>query len=172
VREKKTTLPADVVPCFEYHYIYDLDSYGRPVYQQGTRIYPETGPHVHNWSQQQLTNGVAKNDATGRRYKRMVRALKRLETFLVQRKLIRGAPSFLMECLVYNVRNDLLNNSTYVADMRAVLARIFNATRTDDECKDWLEVSELKYLLHRSQPWTRQQAHELASAAWDIMELG
>jgi len=25
VRNKKTTLPADVVPCFEYHYVYDVD---------------------------------------------------------------------------------------------------------------------------------------------------
>ncbi len=80
VREKKTTLPADVVPCFEYHYIYDVNSIGDVQFHKGTRIYPASDSHIHNWPEQQYERGVTKNDATGRRYKRMVRALKRLET--------------------------------------------------------------------------------------------
>jgi hypothetical protein len=97
VREKKTTLPADVVPCFEYHYIYDVNAFGTVQYDKGTRIYPDSGFHIHNWPEQQYTRGVAKNDATGRRYKRMVRALKRLENELVMAGLLDELPSFLME---------------------------------------------------------------------------
>lgn len=41
VRENKTTLPADVVPCFEYHQIYGYD--GELLYHNGTRIYPDRG---------------------------------------------------------------------------------------------------------------------------------
>lgn len=169
VREKKTTLPADVVPCFEYHYIYDVDLQGRLLYHQGARIYPDDGAYIHNWSQQQHTKGVAKNLATSRRFKSIVRALKRLENELVKAKEIQEQPSFLMECLVYNVSNTLFNHSTYVADMRAVIATIFNATMTDDECKKWLEVSERRYLFHPSQAWTRQQAHAFISAAWNYI---
>jgi hypothetical protein len=55
--------------------------------------------------------------------------------------------------------------------MRGVLASIFNATLTDDACKDWVEVNDVKYLFHSSQPWTRIQAHGLASAAWNHMGL-
>ena len=171
VRENKTTLPADVVPCFEYHFIYDLDLQGRPVYHQGTRIYPDKGYHIHNWAQQQYDKGVAQNDATGRRYKRMVRALKRLENQLVGARKIAELPSFFMECLVYNVPNAKFNATTYVADMRAVLARIYHATESDDTCKEWLEVSERKYLFHPTQPWTRTQARDLALKAWNFMGL-
>lgn len=172
VREKKTTLPADVVPCFEYHLVYDTDFWGNVKYDQGTRIYPDKGSHIHNWPQQQYAQGVAKNDATGRRYKRMVRALKRLENELFKKgKLEAELPSFLMECLVYNVPNDQFNHKTYLRDMREVLRHIFNQTLKYEKCKDWLEVSERKYLFRPSQPWTWQQAHDLADQAWDYMGL-
>jgi hypothetical protein len=170
VREKKTTLPADVVPCFEYHYIYDTDLWGDLKYYQGTRIYPDKGNHIHNWPKQQYEKGVAKNDETSRRFKRMVRALKRLENELHKHGLLEAElPSFLIECLVYNVPNDKFNHETYVADMRAVLASIFNETLKKASCDKWLEVNERKYLFHSSQPWTWQQAHELANQAWDYM---
>jgi hypothetical protein len=169
VREKKTTLPADVVPCFEYHYIYDIDSAGEPEYHKGTRVYPDKGQYIHNWSKQQRDRGVEKNDATGRRYKRMVRALKRLENELVRNGRMSELPSFFMECLVYNVPNSKFNHSSYVADMRAVLATIFNSTIRKDDCKNWLEVSERKWLFRSGQSWTCAQAHELASSAWDYM---
>jgi hypothetical protein len=169
VREKKTTLPADVVPCFEYHYIYDVNWLGDVQFHKGTRIYPDSGSHIHNWPEQQYDRGVAKNDATGRRYKRMVRALKRLENELVKSGLIEELPSFFIECLVYNVPNDCFSHSTYVSDMRDVLRIIFNSTLKKEDCKEWVEVNERKYLFHSSQPWTYQQAHDLADKAWDRM---
>jgi hypothetical protein len=170
VREKKTTLPADVVPCYEYHYVYDVDAYGSPLFHQGTRVYKDSGGYIHNWPEQQRINGIAKNNATGRRYKRMVRALKRLENELVTRGTIDELPSFFMECLVYNVPNTYLNSSdSYVTSMRGVLATIFNETLSEESCKEWLEVNERKELFHPSQSWTCPQAHELAERAWDYI---
>lgn len=171
VREKRTTLPADVVPCFEYHYIYDIDAHGRPLYHKGTRVYKDSdGKYIHNWPEQQRVKGIAKNNTTGRRYKRMVRALKRLENELVARGEIEELPSFLMECLVYNVPNPHLSSSdSYVASMRAVLATIFNETLSKDRCEGWLEVNERKELFHPAQSWTCSQAHELAACAWDYI---
>jgi hypothetical protein len=55
--------------------------------------------------------------------------------------------------------------------MRAVLASIFNATLAEDKCSDWIEVNGRKYLFRSSQPWTYQQAHDLADKAWDRMGL-
>ena len=104
-----------------------------------------------------------------REFKRMVRALKRLENELVTAGVLTELPSYFTECLVYNVPNDLLNRATYVADMRAVLMTIFNETLTDEKCAKWLEASELKWLFHSAQSWTRQQAHALADKAWDHM---
>jgi hypothetical protein len=170
VREKKTTLPADVVPCWEYRR-YDRIEGGQPVYQQGTRIYPSSGSHINNFPAQQLQNGKDKNKRTGNRYKRMVRALKRLEGRLVDsEQLTEELPSYLSECLVYNVADDDFGHSTYRADMRAVLATIFNGTLDGGGWNDWEEVNELKYLFRSNKAWTREQVHRLADAAWN--ELG
>lgn len=170
VRENKTTLPADVVPSFEYHYIYDVDSSGAPLYNQGTRVYRDSGTYIHNWSTQQLDRGVAKNNATARRYKRMVRCLKRLENLLAAENLIAAAlPSFFVECLVYNVNNSRFNNASYVSDMKNVIADIYHGTEESETCKKWFEVSERKYLFHQTQGWTSDQANDLALAAWTFV---
>ena len=78
VREKKTTLPADVVPSWEYRR-YDRIVNGIPQYHEGARIYPTSGGYKNNFPKRQLTNGRAKNTRTGLRYKRLVRALKKLK---------------------------------------------------------------------------------------------
>ncbi len=169
VREKKTTLPADVVPCFEYHYVYDVDANGNPIYFEGTRVYKDKGGYVHNWPVQQKAKGIEKNNVTALRYKRMVRALKRLENELVRYEKINDLPSFLMECLVYNVPNSAFNHSAYLDDMRDVLAAIFNNTIDAASCNEWLEVSERKYLFRPAQSWKYSEAHDLASAAWDYI---
>src|SRR5207248_1568316 len=115
------------------------------------------------WPQQQYECGVRKNTATGRRYKRMVRALKRIENELVKAGLLKELPSFFMECLVYNVPNSEFGHQTYSQDMREVLATIFNQTLTAEACSEWVEASECKWLFHPSQGWNWRQAHELAN---------
>lgn len=170
VREDKTTLPADVVPCCGFQLVTDIDQKGNLKTLVGTRILPDKGKLVTNWPQQQVENGTEKNNATNYRYKYMVRALKKLDTFLVKEgKLAAELPSFLMECLVYNVPNDKFNHKKYFDEMRAVLATIYNATLKDEDCTDWVEVNGRKYLFRTAQPWTRQQAHSLADAAWKRM---
>jgi hypothetical protein len=169
VRERKTTLPADVVPCWEYRR-YERIVNGVPIYEQGARIYPTVGMYVNNYPAQQLQNGRDKNTRTGGRYKRMVRALKRLNGRLVgSNQIPEELPSYLIECLVYNVPDDQFGHTTYRDDMRAVLATIFNETLTGGTWNDWEEVNELKYLFRGSAAWTREQVHTLADAAWNEM---
>jgi hypothetical protein len=170
VREKKTTLPADVVPSWEYRR-YDTLVNGRPTFHEGARVYPTSGGHKDNYPKIQLTNGTDKNNRTGYRYKRMVRALKKLQSRLVDDgRLDHELPSYLVECLVYNVPDALLNNTNYLADMQSVLATIFNATLTNGNSNEWGHVHNLKYLFRGGDKWTTAEAHALASAAWD--ELG
>jgi hypothetical protein len=169
VREAKTTLPADVVPSFIYEEVYGRSVSGDPLTRRGTRVFPDQGPYIHNWPQQHYDNGVAKNNDTGYRFKRLVRIVKRLENELVKNGLIEEVPSYLVECLVYNVPNDNLGYSAFTSDLRATLAHVFNNTMTDGACKEWIEVNEVKYLFHSSQAWTRAQAHQLVSEAWDFM---
>jgi hypothetical protein len=171
VREKKTTLPADVVPCWEYRR-YDRISWGVPVCHIGSRVFPSSGGHIDNFPKIQLTKGKNKNTDTGHRYKYMVRALKKLQTKLVNDGLLEEElPSYLIECLVYNVENARFGHSKYIFDMREVLATIFNATLSNGNSSEWHEVHELHYLFHGDRKWTVAQVHHLADVAWDFLGL-
>ena len=116
IRENQTILPADVVPCFEYHLIHGRTPSGRALYRQGHRVYPDNGSPVENYPQQQYENGVAKNTQTGHRYKHLVRILKNLENEIVEQGLLKDVPSYLIECLVFNVRDEAFGHATYMAD--------------------------------------------------------
>ena len=77
--------------------------------------------------------------------------------------------SCLIESLVWNVPDEDFNQDNYREDVRCVLAHVFNNTRKVEDCSEWGEVSELKYLFRSSQPWTRDQAHQFISAAWEYI---
>lgn len=173
IRQKRTTLPADVVPSWAYRRYDRLTADGRPVWHEGARVFPSTGGHKDNYPKIQLENGIAKNNATGRRYKRMVRAFKKLQTRLVEAgELAEELPSYLTECLVYNVPNDSFGQPTYLADMQNVLAHIYNGTLTSSNSNEWLEVNRLHYLMRGHNSWTTRGIHAVADAAWDHLGLG
>jgi hypothetical protein len=160
------TLDADVVPCFW------LRRYDGPNhYHDGQRLFSRNGGEIDNWPEQGKQNGNAKNNRTARRYKRMIRAIKRLENEMVeQRALASPVPGYLIECLVWNVPDPGFGHTRLLDDMQYILATAFNATMHDDDaCHDWGEVNELKYLFRASQTWTREQAHRFAGAAWDYI---
>lgn len=170
VRESHRSLAADVVPCFSYRRYFSLGGLGIPQFHVGTCLFPDDGSEkVINWPQQHYDNGITKNDGTRRRYKRMVRVLKRLENGMVEKGLIDEVPSYLIECLVYNVPNANFGGPRYVDDLRAVLAVIFNETLVGGNAGKWVEVNGLKWLFHPTQKWTRNQAHQFAGMAWDYV---
>ena len=169
VREKKMTLPADVVPCWEYHRYERLEG-GRPIYEQGTRVFPSDGLPIDNYPAQQFARGIAKNKRTGGRYKDMVRAFKRLQTRMADEGVLEEElASYLSECLVFNVPDGKFGHSRYRDDVRAVLAVIFDATLPTGDWNDWEEVNGLKYLFRGNMDWTRKQVHAVADAAWDYL---
>jgi len=163
---------ADVVPCFE-HRRYYLDSIGQNRYILGTELHPDNGGRIINWPDQHYKNGVAKNTATGNRFKYITRVLKRLRNEMVSKNIeaAKPIPSFLIECLIWNTTDEGFGHTEYTADVRYVLAHTFNSTITDDKCQEWGEVNELKYLFRYSQPWTREQAHLFLSSAWDYVDF-
>lgn len=126
---------------------------------------------IRNWPEQHYENGVSKNDASIRRFKRIVRVLKSLSNEMAENKIesAKRAPSFLVECLVWNTPNDHLVRDTYRSAVRATLAHLFNQTMSDELCSEWGEVSELKYLFRGSQIWTRASVHQFISDAWDYV---
>src|SRR5258708_1112891 len=80
IREKATTLPADVVPCRTYRR-YD----SKTAVNEGIAIHPDKGDQIINWPQQDDDNGTTKNTNTRLRYKRAVRGIKSLENEMVDK---------------------------------------------------------------------------------------
>jgi len=168
LHENTYRVDADVVATFEYRLFTDRIVDGEYLYHAGTKFYSDDGKEVINWPHQNYENGAAKNKRTGRRFKGMVKVLKSLACEMIEKgiKVAEPIPSYLAECLVYNVPDAGFNHDTYTADVRYVLATIHNATLNDEACQRWLEVNEIKFLFHATQHWTRMQAHAFIAAAW------
>ena len=160
---------ADVVPCFEHRRYMGTPQNNWPVF--GTQLFPDKGAAIINWPRQNYKNGVDKNTATGRRFKAVVRILKRLRNEMAENGhgVAEPIPSYLIECLVWNVPNEGLAHDRYKDDVRWALAHLWNNTRSDDTCKEWGEINELKYLFHGGQPWSRDQVNSFLDAAWNYI---
>ncbi len=165
-------IDADVVPCFEHRRFLGTPQSNR--YLSGTELHPDNGGKIVNWPRQNYANGVEKNDATGRRFKAVTRILKRLRNGMVDEgyDAAEPIPSYLIECLIWNVPNELLGNDKLKDDIRNAIAHLWNETRTDENCKDWGEVNELKYLFRITQPWSRDQVNIFLQAAWNYVGFG
>jgi hypothetical protein len=170
IREDRRSLKADVVPCVTFK---GWTNVARSP-NVGIKLLNDNAPakQIINYPKQHLERGTAKNDRCNRRYKRVVRILKTLENEMVERDIIAPVPSFLIESAVWNVDDHKLRDpTTWVGSTRGALAHIFNGTRSD-ECitsNAWLEANGIKYLFHEAQPWTWQDLHAFADAAWDYV---
>ena len=171
VHENSYRVDADVVPAFE-HRRYFKNASGQISYSEGIAFKTDSGIIIKNWPEHTYDNGVAKNDQTSRRYKRVIRILKRLRDHMQGNKVsaATNVASFLIESLVWNAPNGAFSSDYYTDNVRAVLVHTFNHTMTQEKCNEWGEVNELKYLFRDdTQPWTRQGAHNFLSAAWDFV---
>lgn len=174
VHENSYRVDADVVPTFEYRrYAEKPDHYGNFQYHSGVKLITDKGLSIINWPEQTYQNGVSKNSDTGKIYKRIIRILKRLRNDMQDNNIVAAndIASFLIESLVWNTPNEIFGRSTYTDVVTGVLAHTFNNTLSQEECQEWGEVNELKYLFRLSQPWTREQANGFLDAAWDYVGL-
>jgi hypothetical protein len=164
-----TTLDADVVPCHAMTR-YD-DPQPRIVSHDGSRIYPKSGgPSIDNYPEQQRLNGIAKNNATSRRYKEIIRCVKRLENEMLENGVItREIPGYLVECLIYNVPNDRFGHARRLDDVRAVFGFLWSGLRDSDVYQEWEEVNGLKYLFRGNMIRTPNEAFEFIDKAWDTV---
>lgn len=168
VRETKSRVEADVVATFEHRRYTGVDYYGKLTYLSGTEFVPDSGGLIINWPQQHYDNGVAKNDRTRERFKAMVRAVKNLRNEMDDQGI--GAagpiPSYLIECVVFNVPDGTFGHQRYYDELKEVLRFLYHATKAQESCNEWGEVNELKYLFRTSQPWSREEANAFVLAAW------
>lgn len=165
--ENTYRVDADAVPTFE-HRRYYLATDGKYYFHRGVQLFPDAGDKIINWPQQHYDNGVAKRSRTQLRFKKMVRILKNLRNEMQSDGIpqANNVASFLIECLVWNAADNLFGNPTLTVDVEQILRSLIGLTADDTSCGKWVELNQLKWLFHPTQPWTRQQAHNFLCAAW------
>lgn len=154
---------ADVIPSYHYRYYWAGD---RSRWDDGSAVYKADGGRIINWPQQQFDNGRAKNTASGKRYKRYARALKNAENYLARHEVINAKPSYLMECLAWNVPDTILKTGELDAGFRATLAWLWNHLTDNYTYEDWEEPNKLKYLFWSGQKWTLADAKQVVLETW------
>lgn len=161
VRESTTSLAADVVPCTTYrHYLRPYNTV------TGIRLLPDReGPLVVNYPAQHLLNGRAKNDRTGRRFKRVVRILKNLENKMVEEGQSVEVASYLIESLAYNVPDEYFSGDTWSQSTWAVLRYMWDDTALVTCEQRLYEVNGIRLLFDSEQKWTREEARAFIQIA-------
>ena len=170
VNENTRRVDADAAPCFGYRLYLNAWQY-----REGTAlIADDTGRLITNFPQQQYDNGVAKNNATDRRFKRAVRIVKKLSHEMDDAGVAsaRAMASFLIESLIWNAPDHLFGRPSLRDMTQSVIAHLWEHTRTDAVCGAWTEENGIKLLFHGSQSWTRAQANQFLYDAWNYVESG
>lgn len=165
---------ADVVPAYTLWNILPRSQWISPHDPRGhigVAIFPDDGcPMIVNYPDQCYENGVIKNTATSRRYKKVVRILKRLNAELVGSSIFIAAdtpPSFLIESLVWNVTNPIfLTSDDMYSIVVNVLSVIRDGTAEGANLSKILETNGIKPLFCDfgvyKQKWSRATAHSFA----------
>ncbi len=156
----------DIVPSFDYRLYSDAQ---RSSWRDGNCVWPTSGAKVVNWPDQQLNNGRAKNTRTGGRYKYFARALKNAENVLVKGGTIEAKPSYLMECLAWNVADATLQTGDLSGGFRASLVELWQGLDKDG-CDQWTEPNDIKYLFRAGQKWTVDDAKEVVLGIWRYLD--
>lgn len=173
IKASASRVEADVVPLFEFRRYWENGSY-----RGGVALVPDKGGRIENFPERLVDywpytplhyeNGKAKNDATSRRYRGMVRILKKVRIELEAASNPAAAvPGYLVECLVWHAPDWSFSQDTWVDRVQSVLRFLWQNTKDATLCEKWCEVDAIKYLFHMLQPWTRDQAHAFINAAWD-----
>jgi hypothetical protein len=161
-------LPIDVVPCAacDYHLAPDRWISG------AIQLLPDrpTRGSLVNFPRQHHLSGMARNVATAKQFKRVVRILKNLENLMVSDRVCEPVASYLIECLVYNVPTECFAYLTRGDQVRSVLAHIAEETSQVGCEWTWLEVNGVRVLFGPDQRWTRGDAHAFAVSAWPYVE--
>ena len=169
VKANTNRVEADVVPTLEY-FRHDENG-GKAI---GTKFITDEGYPVINYPLQHIENGKQKNSETQKRFKRLTRIFKRIRYKMIDDGVAvsDNITSFLIECLLWNVPNQIYNiNDTWTERLRQAIIFLYNNTKTDEECKEWGEVSELLYLIRPSRKWSREDINKFLLDVWRYLEF-
>ncbi len=82
---------------------------------------------------------------------------------------ISDLPSYLMECLVFNVPNPTLQTGTLDAGFKETLRWLYLRLNDGSAYEDWVEPNYCKWLFKGVQKWTVDDAKTLVLKTWNYL---
>ena len=164
---------ADVVPAFQYRDFKIINSINPQKYIEGIKYLSSTGEKVINYPKDHIENGKQKNIDTNHEYKKLVRIMKHIRNEMVDKGIVNGdkITSFLIECLIWNLPNDIITNSnTWAGTVQKSIAYLWNKIN-DNQHKEWGEVSERLYLFHSNRKWTAEETKSFLSDMYNFLQF-
>ncbi|MCY3933135.1 MAG: nucleotidyltransferase [Acidobacteria bacterium] len=172
IRETSYHVEADVTPFFE-HRMYSAPG----SYVPGVALRPDKSslPVVNYpealfswWPKEHYENGLDKHERTRRRYRGLVRILKKLRNQMEDggSPAARAIPGYLLECLTWNAPDSCFDRYGWYPRVGAVLGYLGAQIDTGTGWQGWCEVDGIKPLFTQAQPWTLRQARDFIGATW------
>lgn len=123
----------DILVATEYRLYSAPPAPGIESYQQGVFFRDREGRPIVNFPKQHRRNGEEKDLRTGGRFKEVVRTAKRVRRRAEQDRMIAegDAPSYLIECLLYNVPDRVYGASSLTKAYRNALEWLHRCHRED-----------------------------------------
>ena len=171
IRSNSFHVNADVVTAFMLKDYRIINSVDPDRYTEGTRFMSKQGEEITNYPKKHISNGKNKNIQTNHRYKYLTRIFKRIRNAMVDDGKVNGdkISSFLVECLVWNVPNNLITGySNWTETSKQAIAYLYNAIN-DEKQKAWGEVSECLYLFHSGRKWTARETQSFLLDMWNYL---
>ena len=130
----------------------------------GIRLFFNDHATSINYPEQDKRNSDTKDTMTLGYYKKMVRIFKGIKN-----DLNLDIPSFLIECLVYNVDNSYIMDSSknYLGKARNIVGVWTRFLST--QAIAFVETNEIKRLFHPTQKWTVQDAVNFVSKMQEVL---
>jgi hypothetical protein len=158
-------LPADVVVSLQYRKYPDRPRSEADFIEGMAFWVPSESKWVINYPKLHYENGVKKNQDTNGWYKPTVRMFKNARTYLVDKGFIPAdlAPSYFLECLLYNVPNDKFG-SDFQSTFREVITWLLKADFSRFVCQN----EQLPLFGSSPEQWSKDKARHFLQA---IVEL-
>ena len=157
---------ADVVPC----YTYKRFSSATVVEAEGIAFVDDSNGVIDSFPKQHYENGASKNLITDGKFKKVVRVLKNVRNDLVEGNQIQESlmRSFFLECLIWNISTADFNSGDLYDTTRQIIAKIWEDLGNAERAKNYVEISDLKWLLRGSDAETKKQnAKNFLQRAWN-----
>jgi hypothetical protein len=158
-------LSADVVVCIQYRKYPDRPRSERDFVEGMTFWVPSENRWVINYPKLHYKNGVRKNQDTNERYKPTVRMFKNARTYLVNRGDIPAdlAPSYFLECLLYNVPDDKFGSDCQ-STFCDVIIWLWEADFSQFVCQN----EQLRLFGNSPEQWSEDKARRFLEAMVDL----